>query len=41
MLAVAAAEEHAWAYELKLDGVRALYHAGNGRGMLRSRTGRT
>jgi bifunctional non-homologous end joining protein LigD len=44
MLAVAAqqppADEHAWAFELKLDGVRALYHATGGSGTIRSRTGR-
>src|SRR5688572_21675517 len=44
MLAVAAqrppADEHAWAFELKLDGVRALYHAAGGTAMIRSRTGR-
>jgi bifunctional non-homologous end joining protein LigD len=45
MLAVAAAEppadEHAWAFELKLDGARALYHAAaDGVATIRSRTGR-
>jgi len=44
MLAVAAqqppADERAWAFELKLDGARALYHATGGSGMIRSRTGR-
>jgi bifunctional non-homologous end joining protein LigD len=44
MLAVAAAQvpadERGWAFELKLDGARGLYHASNGHGVLRSRTGR-
>jgi bifunctional non-homologous end joining protein LigD len=44
MLAVAAAkppgDEHAWALELKLDGVRALYHTVGGVATIRSRTGR-
>jgi bifunctional non-homologous end joining protein LigD len=44
MLAVAAAappaDDHAWAFELKLDGARALYHAARGRATIHSRTGR-
>jgi bifunctional non-homologous end joining protein LigD len=44
MLAVAApeppADEHAWAFELKLDGARALYHAAGGLTTIRSRSGR-
>ena len=44
MLAVPAeqppADEHAWAFELKLDGARALYHAVGGVATIRSRSGR-
>ena len=44
MLAVASAQvpadERGWAFELKLDGARVLYHAVGGTATIRSRTGR-